>query len=105
MELLIQHWPEITSTVQDTFDSNSALIDGEENDVCTMRARTQPVLQFAPLNIAKRRLRNLTSVLEQLVFKLTCAFGIIESDEIGDFGKIHLGATRKPDAHYLTERL
>lgn len=98
---LVQQRSQIARTMQDTFDTYTLTIDRKENDVGAVSAGPNSLLQLWTFDVAERRLGNLVRVFKQFVFKLTGAFGVIESDEVRYLDEIRLRPARQSDAHYL----
>jgi len=100
--LLVQQRSQIARTMQDTLDAYTLIIGRKEDDVGTVSAGPNPLLQLWPLNVAKWCLGNLACVFKQFVFKLAGAFGIVESDEVRYLDEIRFRPTRQLDAYYLS---
>jgi len=80
--------------MQDALDAYTPIVDREEDDVGAVSAGPDSLLQLWPFDIGERCLANLARMLEQLVFELVGAFGIVEGNEVRYLDEIRFRPTR-----------
>ncbi len=79
--------------MQDALDADTLVVQSEEDHVGAMNAGPRSGAQIGSDCVGEGRTPDPVRMLKTVVFELKRTRGIVQRNEVRDFGEIHLGPT------------